>query len=144
MNDIVFATPEEAEQEFYRAFEQHNLDAMRGVWSNAQYIECIHPMGPRLQGPDAVVESWREIFANATAMHFEIVPHNYTRTAQIAIHSVLEKIHLPDSQQQPAAMVATNIFELTEDGWRMILHHASPMRPIEHSEPGPSTDATLH
>jgi hypothetical protein len=32
-----------------------------------------------------------------------------------------------DSQHQPP-VIATNVYRLTDNGWRMVMHHASPTR----------------
>ena len=90
------------------------------------------------------MQSWREIFNNATHMHFEIVHHNHLQTAQLAIHSVAERIHTAEAEGQTAVMLATNVYELTSRGWRMILHHASPMRGVEPATATGLHDSTLH
>ena len=47
----------------------------------------------------------------------------------MAIHTVSEQIQVDNTNMPPSAeVITTNIYELTPQGWRMILHHASPAR----------------
>ena len=63
-----FTSPAAAEEAFYRAFAALDATAMRRVWSTNQPVSCIHPGGPFLQGLDAVLESWAEIFARSSVV----------------------------------------------------------------------------
>lgn len=121
-----FNTPEEAELEFYRAFETMDISAMMSVWHDQEYIECIHPMGARLKGFLPIRNSWWEIFQQAPLINFQILDQKIIQGTNLAVHIVNEKIIIRDQMEQPNQMIATNIFELTSKGWRMILHHASP------------------
>lgn len=135
-----FATPTEAEDAFYHAFAKCDLGAMMQVWLDAPHIECIHPGSSRLQGFAAIRYSWEQIFTPGDKLQFQIVRHNCTQAANLAIHSVSELIQSEGSQKAVIAEInATNIYELTADGWRMILHHASPARAREQT-----TGSTMH
>jgi ketosteroid isomerase-like protein len=135
-----FATPIEAEEAFYDAFSRCDLSAMMQVWLNAEHIECIHPAGPRLNGIDAVRESWAQMFSHGDTLQFQIIRHHCTQTGNLAIHSVSEQIVNATSTGQTFAQVlATNIYELSPQGWRMILHHASPARTMT-----PPDSTTMH
>lgn len=127
-----YATPSEAEDAFYLAFSQCNLDAMMQIWLDAEHVECIHPGAARLQGSAAVRYSWQQIFAQGETLHFNIIRHHCTQSGNLAIHSVSEQIQSDDASPAVAAEVfATNIYELTANGWRMILHHASPAHALQ-------------
>lgn len=130
MTMLHFATPHEAEDAFYLAFSRANEANMMQVWLDAQHIECIHPAGPRLIGPDAIRQSWQHIFAQGEQLQFQIQRQHCTQTANLAIHSVSEHITQIKQPGNLALVLATNIYELTADGWRMILHHASPAQAI--------------
>lgn len=122
-----FATPSEAEDAFYNAFSRCDLDAMMSIWMDADHIECIHPGAARLHGTAAVRYSWQQIFKQGDQLQFHIVRHHCTQSGNLAIHSVSEQIQTGHAESaMRAEVVATNIYELTADGWRMILHHASP------------------
>lgn len=135
-----FATPTEAEDAFYLAFAQRDLNAMMQVWLDASHVECIHPGSARLQGLAAIRDSWEQIFSAADQLHFQLVRHNCTQTANLAIHSISEQIKSEGSQPTFIAEVnTTNVYELTTEGWRMVLHHASPARAHEQTPA-----ATMH
>lgn len=122
---VRYASPREAEAAFYRAFEQNNFSDMVNVWDGTDDVVCVHPMSAALRGARAVAESWREIFAGEVTMRFGIEEIQISRVGPLAIHIVKEHIEVPGGKPV-APMTATNIYRETADGWRMILHHASP------------------
>ena len=92
MNEQVFATPQDAEDAFYSAFESADLAAMMTVWSHVDYAECIHPMSERIIGYEAIQESWRNIFLNTTDIRFEVLDRRQIQHLDLAIHIVNENI----------------------------------------------------
>ena len=122
-----FATPQEAETAFYAAFEAADLDAMMAVWMNDDDIICIHPICHRLQGREAVAESWQQIFANGPSVKLITSEAQYTQEAVLAIHQVKENMTLLEDGHDQSPILATNIYQLTDQGWRMVVHHASPV-----------------
>ncbi|HEY1773302.1 MAG TPA: nuclear transport factor 2 family protein [Gammaproteobacteria bacterium] len=123
----MFATPDEAEEAFYTAFANTNLEAMMQVWLDSDTVACVHPVGPRISGRDAVRGSWGEIFRNSGALKFRLGEVSRTQDALLAIHVLHEHITVPGEPGERPPAVATNIYQLSKDGWRMILHHASPV-----------------
>lgn len=130
-------TPQQAEIAFYQAFEQGDLDAMTALWDNSDDVVCVHPMASALRGAKAVSEAWRELFSNEVSMRFAIEEIHVTRSGPIAIHIVKEHIGIPGGKPV-APMMATNIYRETVDGWRMILHHASPSPGIPLGQSAPA------
>ena len=63
--------------------------------------------------------------------------------ATIAVQAVVEMVSLPGSEADPTPVSATNVFELTEHGWRLVIHHASPLPPPERA-PEVETPAKTH
>jgi len=121
------ATPEEAEQAFYRAFERRDLEAMMRVWAEAAHVVCIHPMGERLTGVEAVRRGWAEIFAGGVELAFRLEAVHRVHGPNLAVHVVREVIHVAGEPRPRPPVEATNVYQLERDGWRMILHHASPV-----------------
>jgi len=123
-NDL--AAVEEANARFYRAFETLEIDAMDEVWVHSERAQCAHPGWPLIVGWDAIRGSWERIFAHTTEMRFTISEPRVGGTADFAWVTCTENI-LSDVQGRVSAtsLLATNIFELTRDGWRLIHHHAS-------------------
>ena len=123
---VQFDTPDECERAFYAAFEKGDLEAMMQVWDDDEDIVCVHPMGPCLKGPEAVGESWQEIFDSGSPMRFEVKHRRFTRNETISVHCVTEYINHGPRLQNRSIVVATNVYKKTPFGWRMIVHHASP------------------
>jgi uncharacterized protein (TIGR02246 family) len=132
-----YDNPQQAEFAFYQAFEQGDLAAMTALWDNSDDIVCVHPMGAALRGAQAVAEAWREILAGEVRMRFAIEEIHVMRAGSIAIHIVKEHIAVPGGKAV-APMMATNIYRESEDGWHMILHHASPSPGISMGQSAPA------
>ena len=136
-----FDSPQTAEQAFYQAFEQNSLDAMLRVWAPSDSVVCIHPGGERLNGIAAVADSWRKILGSGSTLSFEIRLDHYVHTDQLAIHHVEERIVVDGSLR--GIVLATNVYQRLDDGWRMVLHHASPA-PREQTEGSPPQGSRVH
>jgi ketosteroid isomerase-like protein len=125
----IFPTPEDAEFAFYEAFERCNLSAMMAVWATEDHVVCIHPQGPRLAGFEAVRASWAEIFSGGPNFRMRVSEVRAHHGQTLAVRTVYESLFTAASETAPAPIFATNIYMLTPNGWRMILHHASPSPP---------------
>ena len=123
----MFATPDEAETAFYTAFASTDLEAMMAVWLDSDAITCVHPVGPRLTGREAVRRSWADIFHNSAGLKFRLGEVHRTQDGLLSVHVLHEHITVPGEAEERAPAVATNVYQLTDQGWRMILHHASPV-----------------
>ncbi len=122
-----FATPQDAEQAFYKAFERADLASMMAVWAEEDDIVCVHPGGPRHTGVAEVRESWRQILAQGPGVQFHLVGNRVFAGRMISVHSVYEHLTVAGEPRQANPVVATNIYILTDRGWRMLMHHASPL-----------------
>src|SRR5687768_8863095 len=122
----LFPTPDDAETAFYEAFERADLPAMMAVWAESDSIVCVHPRGPRLVGFEAVRDSWIQIFSGSTRMRVRAAEMRKYDGNNVSVHTLVEQISAPG---QPAvqAVCATNVYELTDGGWRMVVHHATPL-----------------
>jgi ketosteroid isomerase-like protein len=140
----IFASAQEAEDAFYEAFAKSDLDAMMAVWADDEDIYCVHPGGPRLAGLEAVRESWRRLFANGQTLSFQLRARHEVHGMMLAVHSVYEQIGIAGGvgsmggaggqTQARNPMLATNIYQRTDHGWRMIVHHAAPAPPLPQEE----------
>jgi ketosteroid isomerase-like protein len=139
MSETRYETPQEAEAAFYAAFIKRDVNAMMEVWAADDNISCIHPLGQILVGRAAIRESWESIFRNSPEMQIMINGRSRGQDGAFAIHVVEE--HVRAANEAPGTpMHATNVYRLTDTGWRMVLHHASPSPP-----PASKTGApTLH
>jgi ketosteroid isomerase-like protein len=120
-----FATPDETEAAFYRAFEELDLDLMGQVWLDDPEAFCIHPGGDLLEGRQAVQQGWAEIFSGA---HRPTLVHRTLRreaAGDLAVHLVEELIRPAGGSDAPSRIIASNLYRRGRDGWRMLAHHAS-------------------
>ena len=121
----MFRSAVEAEDAFYEAFAQQDVEAMMQVWAQDRSIFCIHPGGPLLAGREEVAESWKQIFQAEMPFHFEREYHYRDEiSGQFAISHLTETLYL--RHHVVGIVLATNVYSGTDEGWRMILHHASP------------------
>lgn len=121
-----YASPDEAEAAFYKAFESSDLEAMMAVWAADEAIVCVHPLGPRLEGPQQVAESWRRIFEGGSGLRFRITDARHLLGSDLVVHLVRENIAVLADHGRESTVLATNVYRRNADGWRMVLHHASP------------------
>lgn len=137
------ASPDETEQQFYEALQQGDIERLMAVWSDDEDISCVHPGGPRVIGAGAVRASFDSIFSNGVIDSRPDVVRRL-HTASTAIHHVVEQVHIDtESGPQTAWVIATNVYLKGPQGWRMVLHHASPGPPRELLEIVESP-STLH
>jgi ketosteroid isomerase-like protein len=129
----IFPTAQDAENAFYEALERCDLEGMMAVWAEDDDIVCIHPAGARLSGQEQVRESWTQIFAAGPRARVAVSQQLALGGTMFAVHSVFENFTLLQAPRgprledaRPAPIVATNVYQRTAAGWRMIVHHASP------------------
>jgi len=141
-NRKLFPTPDDAEAAFYDAFERGDLAAMMVVWAEGEEVVCVHPSGPRLTGFEAVRESWLQIFAANVKLAVRVTESRRLDGPSVAVRSVVESITAAGTQDAPQLVNATNVYVLTEAGWRLAMHHASP--PAEAPEAAADDEAQPH
>lgn len=142
----LYPTPDDAENAFYDAFERGDLAAMMAVWAESDSVVCVHPRGPRLVGFDAVRDSWTQIFAGGnTQLRIRATEVQRFDGQGVAVHALVETLSAP-GQQPTQSVSATNVYELTDGGWRMVVHHATPLEQpaAEKPEAAAPTSHTLH
>lgn len=115
-----------ANQAFYDAHEQRDLDAMTVVWSTGDDLVCVHPGWRILRGEREVLSSWAAIFGGGGRNQFIIT--NAVGVLRGGIGMVTCDENLVDGTAG-ATIAATNVFEWTDDRWRLMAHHGSPVVP---------------
>lgn len=120
--------PESTNAAFYRAMSSADLELMATCWARRGEDTCIHPGWPMLTGWDAIRQSLEAIFAGSTYMHFAISDQSVERWDGVARVNCIENIwSVAPGRTVQTRVAATNLFVRTDDGWRMILHHGSPI-----------------
>ena len=123
-----FSTPEATESAFYAAFEARSLDAMMAVWASDDSIACIHPLTAPLNGRSAVAAGWRSMFEAAGHFQIQVEVAHEIREANQVIHVVREYLLIGQETEPRPPILATNVFRKENDGWHLVLHHASPLQ----------------
>lgn len=135
------SSPDDIEHQFYEALQQADIEKLMSVWSDDEEVACVHPGGPRMLGAAAIRAAFEAIFANgAIDVHADKVRRLHTHSS--AVHHVLERVQVIGEQGlQTAFAIVTNVYINTPQGWRMVLHHASPgmARELQEIAEAPST-----
>lgn len=137
MPRTLFPTPEDAEQAFYEAAEAGDLDALMAVWAEDDEVVCVHPNGERLVGQAPIRESWRKILSSGRKLQVRLEQPVRWQGLMLATHSAIETV-LIDGEGEALHLAATNVFVRSAAGWRMLVHHASPVhgQSAGSSQPG--------
>jgi ketosteroid isomerase-like protein len=121
------STPADIEATFYEAMQAGDLERLMSCWADDDEIVCIHPGGPRIVGAAAIRMAFETMFSDGGTIQAH--PEHIRRVDVMAsaVHSVVEKIEVltPEGPVQ-AYVLATNVYHKTPQGWRMVIHHASP------------------
>ena len=122
----VGGSADDTEASFYEAMQAGDIDKLMACWADEDDIVCVHPGGPRLVGNVAIRAAFAELFANGTV---NAKPEQVCKVESLtsAMHNVVERIAvLTNEGPQQALVLATNVYQRTPQGWRMVAHHASP------------------
>lgn len=122
----LMASVDDMQAQFYDALQNADIERLMAVWSDDDEVAIVHPGGPRVVGLAAIRASFEAIFASGP---IPVRPDSVRRVeaAGCAVLHVLEKVDvLSDQGPQTAWVIATNVFIKTAQGWRLVLHHASP------------------
>ena len=140
----MYMSPEDAEQAFYEALEAGDLDALMELWADDEQVVCIHPNGPRLVGYAAVRESWKEILSAGSLM-IRPTEVNVVTGLMISVHNLVEQVVSTGNRGQDIVkVVATNVFFKGPNGWKMVMHHASPATDSDEVVDDDDVPPTLH
>lgn len=143
MPETVLPTPEAAEAAFYAAFEARSLDAMIAVWAEDERIACLHPLAAPLNGRAAVAAGWKSLFEAAGQFRVHVELAHEIRAADQVIRIVREYLTIGQETEPRPPILATNVYRREGDGWRMVLHHASPLQ-VGGTPPSRTPTVVLH
>lgn len=119
----------------YDAFEAGDIDLMGAVWLDDDSVVCVHPGWSPVHGRGAVLRSWSVIMANTSYIQFVLTDVLVRVAGDVAVVTCGENMltGLPVTEADPVPglaggrAVATNVFRRTGSGWRLLVHHASPV-----------------
>jgi hypothetical protein len=120
---------ENANDQFYDAFEKVSIGMMENIWSHNDDCICIHPGWEMFVGWLAIRESWMTIFANTENIKFTITNTKIKLYEEVfGVVTCVENIKMVLNEGKVFnGVVATNIFEYDGNQKRLLLvyHHGS-------------------
>jgi len=102
---------------FYKAFRESDLEALNTLWAKKTKVSVIHPGWNTIYGREKVMASWQRIIDSGGAPPIQPVEPVVLFRDSSAVVLCYEKTG-------NSYLVATNIFVLEDDAWRIIHHHA--------------------
>lgn len=109
-----------ANQAFYLAFVERDVETMAGLWARREDVCCIHPGWEAIGEYSAVIESWRTIFNNPE------IPVIRCRNESVALFGDSAVVVCYEVLDEDI-LIATNIFVREDDEWKIVHHHAGPI-----------------
>ena len=140
---LMNGTADEVEAAFYEAMLKGDIEKLMACWADEDDIVCVHPGSARVVGAGAIRSAFDALFSNGS-VQATLLNIRKVESLTSAVHSVVERIEvMTQSGPAHAWVLATNVYHRTSQGWRMVLHHASPgqaSQPQEFTE----TPTVLH
>lgn len=113
-----------ANERFYQALEQSDLELMRDVWLHGDHVLCAHPGRATLQGWASVWDSWEAILGSGGNPQVILTEVSVVARGSTAWVSAVENML---SGGHTGAAIALNIFEFDGQSWKMVAHHSGPI-----------------
>lgn len=118
----------EANVNFYRAFEQGNVEIMAELWASTVPVSCVHPGWQPAVGREAVLASWGALFEGTTSVRFALRNTQIFLAGEVAWVLLLEDLTAVQEggERLQVVLQTTNIFVREAGFWKVAHHHASP------------------
>lgn len=118
---------------FYEALERADVDALDALWVPGDDALCVHPGLNPIHGRRAVLRSWAAILAGTPYLQFVLTDLTVQVSGEVGVISCTENLlsateGMPDTVFAGGRAVATNVFRIEDGGWRLWVHHASPVQ----------------
>tara|TARA_R110002167_G_scaffold247296_1_gene452869 strand:- start:1940 stop:2341 length:402 start_codon:yes stop_codon:yes gene_type:complete len=108
-----------ANEAFYQAFADRDMDAMEALWAARDDLTCTHPGWPPLIGRRQVLQSWLSILANPESPAVSCHGASAHQAGDVAYVLCYERI-------DGNVLAATNVFVRDGKRWRLMHHQAGP------------------
>jgi len=125
-----------ANEAFYQAFAERDVQAMEDIWSHVAPVSCIHPGWGAIFGREEVMQTWIAIIAS------EGSPPTLCRGARASVYGDTASV-ICFEEIGGNVHIATNIFVREGHIWKIVHHQAGPTS----AAPPPADDvpeASMH
>ena len=109
----------EANERFYKAFNEKDAEAMDALWARTLPVACIHPGWSALRDRPRVLASWRGILSNPGAPRIRFSEPTVHLLGEVAFVICYEHVG-------GGRLLATNIFAREDGAFHMVHHQAGP------------------
>jgi ketosteroid isomerase-like protein len=127
----LMATADATEQRFYEAMQQGDVERLMSCWAEDDEVSAASVDGMRVHGLAAVRRHFDAVLGQGG---FDVRPVHVRRMllGGCAIHHVLEQVRLlSGGKPETAYVISSNVYINTPQGWRLVMHHASPGQATE-------------
>ena len=122
-------------QLFYEALGTRNIELMKAVWANDEKVGCVHPGWTILKSWEAIMQSWENVFDPEDQVDISLSEIAIKINGEMAwLTCVQEMVYVNRDPVSFNLSQSTNIFEKSNNEWKMVIHHASPI-PAENFKP---------
>lgn len=111
-----------ANEVFYAAFRERDMQAMHAIWARHVSVICVHPGMDAVEGMQTVLASWHSILQHPRSPRIGCSRAQVRLLGDTAIVTCLEGV-----VDEAPRLIATNVFVLEDDVWRLVHHHAAPL-----------------
>lgn len=125
----IFSSPSDAEDAYYDAIDEGDLEKMMSVWANSEDVACLLPMRPMVYGRRAIQETWTQLLTPEYRVDISVNHLRWIEQGNVAIHLLEEVVTPVDSNQPQPPIYASNVYCRNGAGWQLLLHLNSPAPP---------------
>lgn len=129
-----------ANERFYEAIENADMDLMRDVWVPAEEgiaAHCVHPGQVAVHGVSHILRSWAVVLSRMTYLQYFLTDVRVALVGTVAIVTCVENVlsNLPGEAADSSGFggshyEAVNVFRQADNGeWRLITHSSAPVFP---------------
>ena len=115
----------------YEAFEAADVDRMSSVWDDVDPAAAVvvHPGWPMLRGREQVLRSWSAAMAGTDYVQFFLTDVHVSVLGDTAVVTCTENVltEVTEAAHSGSTVVATNVLVRRPGGWRVQVHHGSPV-----------------
>ncbi|MCP3867926.1 MAG: nuclear transport factor 2 family protein [Gammaproteobacteria bacterium] len=124
-----FETPTDAEDAYYDAIEECDLEKMMATWEDSDAVSCLLPMRPLTHGREPIRELWTPMLNPEFRVEITVNHLQWIEQGDIAIHLLEEMVTLTDSGDKQTPIYAVRIYRNSDQGWHLLSHFNSPTPP---------------